>query len=410
MGNTALQSLSIEMQVLACCARVRPDSGQRARLEELLSSESLDWRRLFMMASRHKMMPLLYWHLKEIDALSETPQMQSLSAAFRRTAAHTLAGVDRLREIMRAFEAADVLVVPYKGAALAVQLYGNVALRPPGDIDIVIRKKDALKARSLLFALGYQLRYPVGKDNHEFRLANRYCEEFVSPDRVFVELHWAFTNGDVRFPLFLEDVTPRLVPVRIAGTHVLTFGREDLLLILSAHGAKHCWRCLEWICGVSELVRETPQLDWNAVLDRARALGAVRMVLLALYLAHELLQAPVPEDIRKRVFADKRVAILAAKVPGLLEEPGATDESLGSTMSDLFHFHLRERFMDRVRYIFYRITTPSQPESWRVLRIGRFLFPLHAFLRPLRLAGRVVPAIRSYMAIARVSRNAASDQ
>ena len=44
---------------------------------------------------------------------------------------------------------------------------------------------------------------------------------------------------------------------------------EDLLLILCVHGGKHVWECLKWLVDVRELVDRFPQLDYDALIQRA---------------------------------------------------------------------------------------------------------------------------------------------
>ena len=43
-----------------------------------------------------------------------------------------------LRQILRAFNAAGLSVIPLKGACLAEMIYGNIALRPMVDVDLLL--------------------------------------------------------------------------------------------------------------------------------------------------------------------------------------------------------------------------------------------------------------------------------
>jgi hypothetical protein len=63
------------------------------------------------------------------------------------------------RELIRVvdrLQAISVDVLPYKGVALAETVYGDIALRQAGDIDLLIRPQDFARARKSLRELGYQ--------------------------------------------------------------------------------------------------------------------------------------------------------------------------------------------------------------------------------------------------------------
>jgi hypothetical protein len=388
--------LSWELELLACAARVRLEPPQQARIGALLRRPG-DWHRLLRAAERHKLVPLLARHLD--GGAGEVPEevRRRLRVAAFDSAWRTLVVADELLELLLELEARGILAVPYKGLALAAQLYGNVALRPPGDLDLLVRRADVAAARALLLERGYYARHPVSGGAAAFMLRSRYGEIFDHPVRETVELHWGFADAGIGLSLDLEALEPHLEVVSLGGRSVPAFGREDLLLVLCVHGAKHRWDRLEWFCGVAETVRSSPALRWDALLERATALGVRRMLLLGLLLAHDLLEAPVPGAVLRQARADAATARLAAGVPAILEsEPlGAGAVSLPT---DLWTLQLRERWRDRLRFVWYRLATPSQPERWAALTIGARVVPLHGFVRPFRLALRAAAILRDTVA------------
>src|SRR5207244_1068830 len=134
--------------------------------------------------------------------------------------------------------------------------------------------------------------------------------------------------------LSLHDALPISLP--LGGTLVRTLSAEHLLLVLCAHGAKHCWERLGWICDVAELLRRTPALDLSGMLAQARSLGVERIMLLGLRLAAELLDVPLPEDVACRARDDRVVGALAAQVRATLFRRMPTGSS-HSWESRLFH-------------------------------------------------------------------------
>lgn len=387
---------SREMRLLLCCARRRMTPEHAEELRALVRA-GIDWEGLASLAGRNKMLPLLWWHLgREVSTLPE-PAASSLRYAFVHNAAQMLRHSAELLELGRLFATEGIAMVPYKGPVLAAQLYGNIALRQAGDLDILVRRSDVGRARALLHARGYRPRHALDRGGEEFMLRSRYSEELERPDGPSVELHWGFTNGDVGLALDLDSLAGRLRAAALGGGGVPVFGPEDLLLVLCIHGGKHRWDRLEWICGVAELMRAgSDDLEWSALLERAIELGVRRMVLLGVLLAHDLLGAPAPAEIVRLARSDAAVTRLAREVPALLLLDEIDGDGAGDLATDLFRLQLRERPRDRLRFIWYRLTTPSRPESWSSVALGKRWLPVHGVVRPFQLAAKLLPALRRY--------------
>jgi len=152
-----------------------------------------------------------------------------------------------LLELLKLFENNGIPAVPYKGPALAAQLYNNVSLRQFADLDILVPRTQALQARNLLTSRGYQ---PDIQLNHwqEAAFLDSQCQfHQVRGDlNIAVEIHWEIVPHHMVVPIDLRQVWRRLVPTSLGGTTVLSLSPEDLLFILCVHGTKHGWQRLEW--------------------------------------------------------------------------------------------------------------------------------------------------------------------
>src|SRR5918912_194825 len=150
-----------EVRLLLCCARTRLDSENIARARTLAQGD-LNWGHLIEMAQRHGMMPLLYTHLKTACSdLVPKDQMERLAELFRGNTARNIFLTSELLKILDTLGANEIPVIPYKGPALAVQLYKNQRLRRFVDLDILIRKRDMRRVKDLLVAQGYQPRLQI---------------------------------------------------------------------------------------------------------------------------------------------------------------------------------------------------------------------------------------------------------
>ena len=105
------------------------DASSLSRVRELLQVE-LDWQYLTKVALRNGVMPLVYRQLSSnfADAVPET-QLRSWRDLFRHNAARNLLRAGELCRILEVLAKHGIDAIPYKGAALAVDAYGDLSLR-----------------------------------------------------------------------------------------------------------------------------------------------------------------------------------------------------------------------------------------------------------------------------------------
>jgi hypothetical protein len=181
-----------EAALLLECARTALGIAGAEPLSPLWR-EGIDWPRLLRLALRHRVMPLLYRGLQATgpDAVLRAA-LDELRSHFHANAQRNLFLAGTLRTLLRLLEAHGIPAIPFKGPVLAVAVYGKLALRQFGDLDLLVRTQDASRARDLLLTQGY--RWWDGRPRTLFpRLRKVY--ELVSADgQVLVELHWAITS------------------------------------------------------------------------------------------------------------------------------------------------------------------------------------------------------------------------
>jgi hypothetical protein len=162
-----------------------------------------------------------------------------------------------------------------------------------------------------------------------------------------------------------------------------------LLLALCHHGAKHAWERLGWVCDVAELLGAHSEIEWDRVIDRARALGAHRTLLLGLALAHELVGGPVPGRILRGVRNDGIVGSMAAGVRReLFRPPAQVPPLVGLLRESLFHLRVTQRPVDRARYVL--LAAAPNARDWRAVRLPAPLGFLYYLVRPVRMLLRYI--------------------
>jgi hypothetical protein len=176
----------------------------------------------------------------------------------------------------------------------------------------------------------------------------------------------------------------RLERASLGGGTVPTLSPEDLLLILCMHGSVHLWQRLGWICDVAELIHARKGMDWERVTEQAAALGGERMFFLGLYLASDLLGAPLPRKVLHKVEADPTVKVLAREVHKRL--PWEVNSPSPGAFGEIpFLLRMRERLRDKTWYLADAAMTPTV-RDWTFLPLPSYLFPLYYAVRPVRLA------------------------
>jgi hypothetical protein len=108
----------------------------------------------------------------------------------------------------------------------------------------------------------------------------------------------------------------------------------------------------------------------------------MRILVLCLLLASDLLGAALPADIAQRLQTDAAVTRLGAQVWAQLFREADSSAKVFETL--VFRLRGRERLRDKLRYYVHRPTTLTAGD-WALLRLPDALFPLYYLLRPIRL-------------------------
>jgi hypothetical protein len=378
------KQLTAENRLLLCCARTRFDDAAEQSIKDLLGHD-LDWSYVMDTAGRHAILPLLYRGLRAVEPNIAPPDVvSSLRTHFLHGAARNLVRERELTRILALFDDHALPAIPLKGPVLAAQLYEDVSLRPFDDLDILIRKDDLAKAKELLAAIGFEALSSLAPHQESVLLDCQQHVSMMAPSTgTLVELHWTLEPGATWTHFSQVTVWKRLEAFSMSGLTARTLSQEDQLLYLCVHGASHCWNRAIWICDVAECLHRFREIDWQALLDQARRLRRTRMLMLGLMLAYDLLNAPIPEAIRKVAQADSLVVRLAGFVRDHLFDQGDSKESLRREF--FFRLRARESLKDQLRFFLQRFFVPDAIDVQTAALPRSFRF-FYFVLRPLRLA------------------------
>src|SRR5882724_9901509 len=149
----ATMSLSSENKLLLYCAQTKVTEYTLNEINSIISLP-LNWQEVLKSASWHGVAPLVYHNLKSISGIPQEV-MDQLKGAYCGNIARNMYLYAELRRILEGFREKGLNVIVLKGAALAQSVYGDIGLRPMGDIDLLVRKEDLDCAEQIMSTLGY---------------------------------------------------------------------------------------------------------------------------------------------------------------------------------------------------------------------------------------------------------------
>lgn len=251
---------------------------------------------------------------------------KSLRERHRAQLVFTLGMTAELFHLLEKFRTVGAEVMVVKGPVLSARAYGDPGLRQYVDLDFLVRARDLLPATRALMASGYEGDVPMeaieaGKVPGEYLFTKKGT-------RILVELHTEHTFRYFPRPLPMEDYFARRTEVAIDGHRVPALSAEDEFVLICIHGAKHFWERLMWVADVAAMASGGTRLDWTIVKESARAVGAERMVHVALQLVRELLHTESPPEISGDVEKDRATRGICTRIEKLLPYAGFSPPSL----------------------------------------------------------------------------------
>jgi hypothetical protein len=308
MPLMAAQANRPELQLLLECARLAPDLG---RVRDCAAGQ-LDWEKVVGAAEYHGLAPLLLKNLLAADARLPEQESKQLEQNNGRAIRQNLFLTSELLRVVSFLSEAGIEAVPLKGAVLATRIYGDIALRPFSDIDLLIRREQLSTAEAIVSKLAYEAETRVPPSHREAWLKQQCELTFRRAELSRLELHWDISHPHFALDTGVDRFWARLRTTQIGDARLNDLAEQDLLFTLIVHGTRHAWSRLMWLVDVAELLRTSPNIDWQLFAKDAEECGAARMVATALVLVKDLFGVSVSSDTT--AYADASAARLAGNV------------------------------------------------------------------------------------------------
>jgi hypothetical protein len=208
-----------------------------------------------------------------------------------------------LGPVLRRLHGSGIPVIVLKGAFLAEVVYGDVALRPMCDVDLMVPRAEVPRTQAVLLDMGG---IPEHAGDHEWWYRRECHLPAIVIDTLPIEVHWSILPPGTVSP-DTAGLWHRARPASVAGVEALVLSPEDLLLHLCLHSSyrENLRGGLRPLSDIVETIRRCGDgIDWALVVRLAHEWGATRYVDLALSLARSMLAAAVPDEILERLAPD----------------------------------------------------------------------------------------------------------
>ena len=284
--------------VVACARRDLADEAL-ARVRDVgLGLNAEQWRTALGIATLGGIASLAYAHAAAAGLLPAMPEeiRDEFAAVYRTTLVSNLRLRNEQATLLARLAEQGIEAVAVKGVALALRYYGNLALRPVGDIDLLVRRSQIEPGAAILREMGY-VALPGSGHARAFGALRNRALVYLKEGGPTVELHWDLASVP---PYARRFATPaiweRSQRIAVGSAEARYLDPADELRYLCFHyAAQHYAERLIWLVDIAELVRALPaDWDWLVFVNETREAGLALPVVYALDLAQRLLELAVP--------------------------------------------------------------------------------------------------------------------
>jgi hypothetical protein len=222
---------------------------------------------------------------------------------------------EALTTYLKAAETQDLRTIVLKGLWLCEKIYGVSSIRPGGDIDILVRRRDVDACLKLLAEQGIDEFWPNLLKDEYFTRHHLHQQRSTADLNIWFEIHWALDHPYTLLTVDYESIFERAEPSRLLGAPIQEMAAPDLLLSLAIHLVKHAIYLpslvdredlpriiladgmLMYYLDVTEVLKQYQSIDWDLTIKLARDGGAVDILGSVLHVCKRYFEAPVPGKV-----------------------------------------------------------------------------------------------------------------
>lgn len=261
--------------------------------EEIIPSKEINWSYFLKLIKHHRVCPLVYLKLKDTPDAVPSNVIEALFQEYKKNTFKMLQLTGEMESLDKVFQENDIETLCLKGPPVAYNLFGDISLRMSKDLDILVREEELERTESILFSLGYE-KEEISTVLNEIKWRHHHIAYYHPKKKIQVEVHWRLHP---RQRVSFEELWNRKRESQVTQHPISFMGKEDLLLYLISHGARHGWFRLRWLKDIDQMVRSK---DINYLYFKELAIKHQQKYLVgqAFQLANLFFQTPVHEELQ----------------------------------------------------------------------------------------------------------------
>ncbi|HSH02531.1 MAG TPA: nucleotidyltransferase family protein [Anaerolineae bacterium] len=259
-------------QFILVCLQTRWQPDKRTQLPTLWDNKDFTLDAFITTAKDNRLAPLLYQTLRHQNILT-AQELAPLQQDYTYTAWRNLTIFQELTQIVTKLQEVNIPCLILKGAGLAEPIYNNIALRPLGDLDLLVPHQHVPQALSLVAELDFQQTHVEPRPGFYLTFENEIVLHKQKQLTIWLELHWSLFN----LPYYQEKIDmdwfwQTAQDNTVQKTDVQLLGTEATLLHLCSHIVLHHQGDeLHWLHDIAEVIYAYhEQIDWDLLLNKAQ--------------------------------------------------------------------------------------------------------------------------------------------
>lgn len=291
-------------------------------VSELLNLfESVDQKHFISLCTEHQFEGMVASFLKK----HEYPMSEEWNELYDNCHQKACEKLEAAKEICSHMHENGIDMVVLKNGSILADMIDDPAKMPMGDIDTVVRKKDFMKAHSIMIETGYRFEYSneyeVPDINNAYRDGDAEYWKQITPDHLFCcEIAWRIVAGRWMRPDREPNTEESFKRIHYAkDSYIGILDPVDNLVQVCIHTAKHSYLRapgLRLNLDVERIVAHN-DIDWDLLIKKVKDAHTKTAAYYSLYIPSVLFDTPIPsyvlDSLRPSKAKQKRIEGMLGK-------------------------------------------------------------------------------------------------
>jgi len=357
-----------------------------AQIRKVFNGEEVSWpdkdgtfeKELFQVLLSHQLIPLIHNKDYQTGCCSDWPDSlrSKIADIARQEIAIELIKQKDVNFVLNLMDRNNIHPLLIKGTPLSYTLYPAAGLRPRGDTDLLICKKDSNKVAKLMKEAGYQCLFEISAD---FLSSQTTFYKYDSKNIYHAyDIHWQISNIKCPFSrqLNYETLIKTTQVIPELGSNAKTLNNLDAMLLACFHRAAHFpydGERLIWLYDIHLLAENISENDLQELFLKAQKLKISTICSDAIFTAQDWFNTTLPERTIAQFKSPNNSEISAS----FLKQ----GRSSGIKNRAIMAFRELPSWSERFQYVIEKLFPPMEYMIWRYNTKKKYLLYYFYFYR-----------------------------